>query len=69
VCHPVGYSLGVVGPAVISLHVNGVTNMNPVGFADWNPNATGLGTQRGTATGCHGGTRYWTGGAPLGGCQ
>jgi predicted CxxxxCH...CXXCH cytochrome family protein len=72
VCHPVGYSPGVVGPAVISLHVNGVTNMNPVGFANWNPSATPSpvrGTLRGTATGCHGGTRYWTGGAPLGGCQ
>jgi hypothetical protein len=63
VCHPTGYSLGVVGSAVVPIHVNGVVNMNQTtGFANWNPNAVGPNNARGTATGCHGGTRYWTGG-------
>ena len=69
VCHPTGYAKGVVLPAVVPLHVNGLLNMNPAGFANWNPAAAGPGNLRGTATGCHGGTYYWTGIAPTGGCQ
>jgi predicted CxxxxCH...CXXCH cytochrome family protein len=63
VCHPGGYAYGVVDPAVVPIHVNGVVNMNQsTGFADWNAGAVGPNDGRGTATGCHDGTRYWTGG-------
>ena len=68
ICHPTGYALGIVGPAVVPIHVDGEIEMNPIGFASWNPNAAGPGSLRGTATGCHGGARYWTGGAG-GSCQ
>jgi predicted CxxxxCH...CXXCH cytochrome family protein len=62
VCHPTGYSIGVVGPAVVPIHVNGVVNMNQTtGFASWNASAPGPNGARGTATGCHGGARFWTG--------
>ncbi len=49
-----------------ALHVNGVKDLNPNGgyfgtFSNWNANAAGSGTLRGTATGCHAGTYYWTG--------
>ena len=61
VCHPTGYAIDVVGPVVAPIHVNGSLNMNQTtGFANWNPNAVGPNGARGTATGCHGGTRYWT---------
>jgi predicted CxxxxCH...CXXCH cytochrome family protein len=71
VCHRTGYAPGVVGAPVIPIHVNGQLDMNPVGFSNWDPSAApvGPGTLRGTATGCHGGTRYWTGFSPLGGCS
>jgi predicted CxxxxCH...CXXCH cytochrome family protein len=68
VCHPTGYAYGSVGAAAVPVHVNAVVNMNPVGFSDWNPNAAGPGGLKGTAIGCHGGTRYWTGGS-IGSCQ
>lgn len=60
VCHPAGYALGSVGAAALPFHVNGATNMNPVGFSNWNSEAPGPSGYKGTATGCHGGTRYWT---------
>ncbi len=68
VCHPPGYALGAVGQDAVPFHVNGVTNMNPVGFSDWNPAAPGPNGYSGTAIGCHGGTRYWTPGTQ-GSCQ
>jgi predicted CxxxxCH...CXXCH cytochrome family protein len=68
VCHPTGYAIGVVGAAVVPLHVNGQVNMNPAGFASWNAAAAGPSGWTGTATGCHGGTRYWSPGVG-GSCQ
>jgi predicted CxxxxCH...CXXCH cytochrome family protein len=59
VCHPGGYSPGVVGFTAVPLHVNGQVNMNPNGFTDWDPVSSSAAGWRGTATGCHGGTRYW----------
>ena len=68
VCHPTGYAFGVVGAGVVPIHVDGVVEMNPTGFANWNPNAIGPNGWRGTAVGCHGGVRYWTPGSG-GSCQ
>jgi predicted CxxxxCH...CXXCH cytochrome family protein len=56
VCHGEGYSISTV---VAATHVNGRLTMGP-GFTDWNPAAAGPGGWTGTATGCHGGTRYWS---------
>ncbi|HET8724419.1 MAG TPA: CxxxxCH/CxxCH domain-containing protein [Anaeromyxobacteraceae bacterium] len=73
-CHPAGYDYGVVNPQAVPFHVNGVTNMNTdpapgaPSFVNWNPNAPGPNGFRGTATGCHGGTRYWTPGSAGGSC-
>ena len=74
ICHPTGYAPGVVGIGVVPIHVNGTINMNvnPIvgnpSFVNWNPNTAGPNGWRGTATGCHGGTRYWTPGNG-GSCQ
>ena len=65
-CHPAGYGLGAVGPDALPFHVNGVSDMNRApapgapDFSNWNPSAPGPNGYTGTATGCHGGTRYWT---------
>jgi predicted CxxxxCH...CXXCH cytochrome family protein len=59
-CHPAGYAIGQVGANALPFHVNGAVNMNPVGFTNWNPSAPGPDGYKGTASGCHGGTRYWT---------
>ena len=73
-CHPSGYARGIVTPQAVPFHVNGVTNMNAdpapgaPSFVNWNPDAPGPNGFRGTATGCHGGTRYWTPGSAGGSC-
>jgi predicted CxxxxCH...CXXCH cytochrome family protein len=68
-CHPPGYTADAVNREAAPLHVNGVKNMNPGNYGDWNPAATNPNGWTGTATGCHGGTRYWTESVPsAGGC-
>jgi predicted CxxxxCH...CXXCH cytochrome family protein len=68
-CHPPGYTADAVNREAAPLHVNGVKNMNPGNYGDWNPAATNPNGWTGTATGCHGGTRYWTESFPSpGGC-
>ena len=67
-CHPPGYTKDSVNQEAAPLHVNGVKNMNPGNFPDWNPAAQNPNGWTGTATGCHGGTRYWTESFPGGGC-
>ncbi len=68
VCHPAGYAIDAVGPEAVPLHVNGVRNVNTTTLSDWNPAAPGPNGWTGTATGCHGGTRYWNAGFPQTGC-
>jgi len=68
-CHAPGYTRDSVNREAAPLHVNGVKNMNPGNYGDWNPAAKNPNGWTGTATGCHGGTRYWSETVPsTGGC-
>ncbi len=69
-CHPGDWVVAVRPES----HVNGAVDLNPSGstygtFSDWSAAKAGRGTLRGTATGCHRGTYYWTGASPTGSCQ
>jgi len=60
-CHDRPYSTKTdVGPPAVDpvRHMNGIKD---VPLVNWDPNVmkSGSTTERGTSTGCHGGTRYW----------
>jgi predicted CxxxxCH...CXXCH cytochrome family protein len=61
-CHGAGYTPRSVA---VSTHVDGRLTLGP-GFENWSPTAPGPGGWTGTATGCHGGTRYWSAGTAPG---